>query len=137
MVDQTGPHVAPVIGRHTHWQIVEDIKAGQYFKYYSKWYLAIADVIPATGQIAAERYTHAVQAYDVDGYDRWVGFDKPVLDDRRWIVVADAGKRPKPFTPAALRRKAGEHLATADRERYAASVKETLARRLESGVVKG
>lgn len=137
MVDETGPHNAPVIGRNTHWQTVEDIKAGQYFKYYSRWYLAIADTIPATAQLAANRFTHAVQAYDVNGYDRWVSFDKPVLDKKRWIVVADEGKRPKPFTPAALRRKAHAHYEMAERERYAASVKETLARRLESGVVKG
>lgn len=126
----------PLTTKHSHWRLAEKVQAGQYFKIYGRWHLAITSAVKATGEW--ERlYAWVVHAYDADGNDHWIGVRKTALHEAEILEVSNAGKRPGPFTSATLRRKAKAHRETAEREMEAARRKLTLARRLEEGSVCG
>lgn len=125
--------------RHSHWQNAADLKGGQYFKHQGHWYLALGDVRAAPADPQPGRlYAWVVQAYDVDGFDRWIGIYQSYREGEPEVVeVNNEGKRPSPFTPARLRRKANAHREEAERMHARAWRKEALARRLEDGSVAG
>lgn len=126
--------VAAPRGKHGQWQKAEAITAGQYFKYYGKWYLAIMDAQQWTDR--ARPYECAIQAMNVDGVDEWVGIFPARHQGHGEDAVVEVpmpGKRPRPFTPATLRRKARAHEEEAARLRHASDIKLALARRLENG----
>lgn len=120
-----------------YWHPAKHVKRGQYFKYGGHWYLAISDAVPASGELA-QQYAWAIQAITSDGADKWVGIWRRYSEDEPELVEAyAAGKRPGPFSPATLRRKARALEEECQRLRYAAYLKETLARRLENGTIAG
>jgi hypothetical protein len=126
----------PLTTGHSHWQAARDVRAGQYFKDSNRWHLAITDAVRATGEWA-HLYAWVIRAYGTDGHDHWVGVLKSTLRETEVVEVSNAGRRPGPFTPATLRRKAQAHREAAIREMDALTRKETLARRLEEGSVLG
>lgn len=122
--------------RHSHWQLAKDVKGGQYFKQTGRWYLAIEDARVPTGAMA-ELYRWAIHGLDVDGFDHWIGVWASYDDEPERVEVNDEGKRPGPFTPATLRRKAKALREEMERLQCQAYRKETLARRLEEGSIAG
>lgn len=124
--------------KHSHWQKTADLKGGQYFKRQGHWYLAPGDVKEfPDGDSMVRLYRWTVQAYGSDGFDRWIGIYRSSDGEPEMIEVSDEGKRPKSFTPATLRRKAGAQREEAERQVALAWRKEQLARRLEEGSVAG
>lgn len=114
----------PVSTKHSRWQATKDVKPGQYLKHHGRWHLAVSDAIT----------THEsfwVQVLNTVGQDHWLRLY--VAD----VEVYAEGKRPKPFTPAELRRRAREDRAEAEELQVLAGDREAFARRLESGAVRG
>lgn len=123
--------------KHGYWLAAGDVKGGQYFKYMGKWYLALGDARAYTEAVGTGKlYAWAIQAMNSDGLDQWVGIWRSNLNPELVEGYAE-GKRPGPFTPATLRRKATAHRQEAARQNMAADSKEILARRLELGTVAG
>lgn len=126
----------PLTTKRSHWTAAREVKAGQYFKYCSSWYLAIAGAVAATGEWE-HLYAYVIHAYGPDGCDRWVGIHKQPSRVTPIVEVFNAGGRPGPFTPATLRKKARAHREESQRQLMWAAKKEEMARRLESGAIAG
>lgn len=127
---------SPLTTKHSHWTAAREVKAGQYFKYCSSWYLAIAGAVPATGEWE-HLYAYVVHAYGPNGCDLWVGIHRQPGRAIPIVEVFNAGGRPGPFTPATLRRKARAHVEESQRQLVWAGRKDELARRLENGTIQG